>query len=91
MGRNFASATELVHQINTELKHFGEMLSPQDRIILQRFTELALNKRGAIANAATLQPLEVMLLLILLEEHKNSERMHYELQVEIERLKADLL
>ena len=91
MGRNFPSATELVRQVNMELEHFGEMLPPQDRIILRRFTELALNNRGAIANAASLEPLEVMLLLILLEEHKSLERMNYELRVEIERLKADLL
>jgi hypothetical protein len=90
MGRNFPSATELVSQANTELERFGEMLPPQDRIILKRWSELALNNRAALANAASLQPLEFMLLLVLLQEHKNLESIRHELRVEIERLKADL-
>jgi hypothetical protein len=91
MGRNFPSATELVSQVNTELERFGEMLPLQDRIILKRWSELALNNRAALANSASLQPLEFMLLLILLEEHENMERINHKLRVEIERLKADLL
>ncbi len=91
MGRNFPSATELVRQTIAELEHVGEMLPPQDRLILKRFAEYALNNRAALANAASLHPLEVMLLLLLLEEHKNRERMGYELHAEIERLKGDLL
>ncbi len=91
MGRNFPSATELVRQTVADLQHVGEMLSPQDRYILQRFADFALNNRAALANAASLQPLEVMLLLVLLDEHKNLERMNHELRTEIERLKADLL
>ena len=91
MGRNFPSATELVRQTVADLQHVGEMLSPQDRHILQKFAEFALNNRAALANAASLQPLEVMLLLVLLDEHKNLERMNHELRTEIERLKAYLL
>ncbi len=75
MGRNFPSATELVRQTIGELTHVGEMLSPQDRQILRHFADFALNNRAAIANAASLQPLEIMLLLVLLDEHKNLERM----------------
>ncbi len=91
MGRNFASATQLAHEVAGELEHFGEMLTPQDRHILQHFYELAMNNRAAVANAASLHPLEMMLLLILLHEHKNMERINHELRIEIERLKADLL
>ena len=88
MGRNFASATELVRQVNTDLMRFGEMLPPQDRVILNRFAEHGLNNRAAIANAANLMPLEVMLLLNLLDEHKTNQRVQDELRAEIERLKA---
>ncbi len=91
MGRNLPSASELVFQTIGELRHVGEMLPLQDRITLDRFAEFALNRRAAIAHAASLQPLEIMLLLLLLEQHKTLERINHELRTEIERLKADLL
>ncbi len=91
MGRNLPSASMLVYDLVTELIHVGEMLPPQDRYTLKQFADYALNNRAAIANAGSLQPLEVMLLLVLLEEHKRLEHINYELRIEIERLKADLL
>lgn len=87
MGRNFLSATELVHQVIADLKPFAEMLPPQDRIIFHKFSEYALNNRAAIANAASLMPLEATLLILLLEEHKQNQRLYEELRAEIERLK----
>jgi ABC-type uncharacterized transport system YnjBCD permease subunit len=87
MGRNFLSATELVHQVIADLKPFADMLPPQDRIIFNRFAEYALNNRAAIANATSLLPLEATLLILLLEEHKRSQRLYNELLTEIERLK----
>ena len=69
----------------------GEMLSPQDRNTLYRWTEFAFKVRADLSMAADRQPLETMLLLLLIEEQKNTERMSYELHVEIERLKADLI
>lgn len=91
MGRNFPSATALVRQTASELQHLGEMLPLQDRIALNQFADFALNNRAAIANAASLQPLEAMILLLLLKEQKERQRMEYDLRIEIERLKADLL
>ncbi len=91
MGRNFPSATELVRELTGELEHVGEVLPLVERHILQEWIAFALNNRAAIANAASLQPLEVMLLLVLLDEHKKLQRVEYELRREIERLKADLL
>ncbi len=87
MGRNFPSATQLVHEVIDELKPFSEMLPPHDRWILSRFYEYALNNRTAIANAASLMPLEATLLVILLEERKRTSRVLEELQAEIEKLK----
>ncbi len=87
MGRNFPSASELVRQVIADLEHFGNMLSPQDRMILNRYYELALNNRGAIANAASLMPLEAMLLLFLLEEHKANAHTEAELRAEIRALR----
>jgi hypothetical protein len=87
MGRNFPSATQLVHEVIGELKPFSEMLPPHDRWILNRFYEYALNNRAAIANAASLMPLEATLLIILMEERKRTNRAIHELQAEIEKLK----
>jgi hypothetical protein len=87
VGRNFLSATEMVHQVVSDLKPFAEMLPPQDRLIFNKFTEYALNNRAAIANAASLLPFEAMLLILVLEEHKVTQRLYDELRAEIERLK----
>ena len=89
MGRNFPSATQLVHEVIGELKPLSEMLPPHDRWILTKFYEYALNNRAAIANAASLMPLEATLLIILLEERKRTNRLLNELQAEIETLKKD--
>ena len=87
MGRNFPSATQLVHEVIGELKPLSEMLPPHDRWILNRFYEYALNNRTAIANAASLMPMEATLLIILLEERKRTNHALSELQAEIEELK----
>ena len=89
MGRNFPSATQLVHEVIGELKPLSEMLPPHDRWILTKFYEYALNNRAAIANAASLMPLEATLLIIVLEERKRTNRVISELQAEIEKLKKD--
>jgi len=89
MGRNFPSATQLVHEVIGELKPLSEMLPPHDRWILSKFYEYALNNRAAIANAASLMPLEATLLIIVLEERKRTNRVINELQAEIEKLKKD--
>jgi hypothetical protein len=89
MGRNFPSATQLVHEVIGDLKPFSEMLPPHDRWILDRFYEYAMNNRAAIANAASLMPLEATLLIILLEERKRTNHALNELQAEIEELKKD--
>jgi hypothetical protein len=89
MGRNFPSATQLVHEVIGELKPLSEMLPPHDRWILTKFYEYALNNRAAIANAASLMPLEATLLIIVLEERKRTNRVIGELQAEIEKLKKD--
>jgi len=89
MGRNLPSATQLVHEVIGELKPFSEMLPPHDRWILNRFYEYALNNRAAIANAASLMPMEATLLIILLEERKRTNHVLNELQAEIEKLKQE--
>ena len=60
MGRNFASATELIHQLNADLKNVGDMLPLVERHMLKEFADFALNNRAAIANAANLHPMEIL-------------------------------
>lgn len=87
MGRDFLSATELVHQIIADLKPLTEMLPRQDRLIFAKFTETALNSQAAILNRESLLSLEATLLILLLEEHKRTQQLYGELCAEIERLK----
>lgn len=89
MGRNFPSATQLVHEMIGELRSFADMLAPQDRLVLDRFYEYAMNNRAAIANAASLMPMEATLLVILLEERKQTQRLITELQAQLEELRRD--
>jgi hypothetical protein len=89
MGRNFPSATQMVHEMIGELKPLSEMLAPQDRWILNRFYEYALNNRTAIANAASLMPMEATLLIILLEERKRTNQAIHELQGEIAKIRQE--
>jgi hypothetical protein len=77
----------LVHQVIADLKSFTEMLPPQDRLIFNKISEYALNNRAAIANAASVLPLEATLLVLLLEEHKRNRRLHEELHAEVQKLK----
>ena len=81
------SATELVHQVVTDLRPLTEVLSPQDHSILTEFSEYALEDQSAIVNTASLLPLESTLLIVLLEEHKRTQRLYDDLSTEIERLK----
>jgi hypothetical protein len=89
MGRNFPSATQLVHEVIGELKPLSEMLPPQDRWILTKFYEYAMNNRTAIANATSLMPLEATLLIILLEERKRTNHAINELQAQIKKLRRE--
>ncbi len=88
MDRNFLSTTDLVNQVIGDLQPFTEMLPRQDRQIFSNFTEYAFNNHAAIANADGMLPLDATLLILLLEEHKRTERLYSELCEEIERLKG---
>ncbi len=91
MGKNFPSTTELVRQLETELKRVCDVVPPVERSILNEYIAFALNNRHVIASATSVTPLEILLLLVLIDEHKHIERMEYEIGREIEKLKADLL
>ena len=85
---NLPSAEELVQNLLDELKDFGNVLSPQDRDLLKEFAEMALRHSDAIVNAAALQPMELFLLSVLLEEQKLRARQFAALRLRIDQLKA---
>lgn len=87
MQRNFPSAIELTYQAISELKHFATRLPPHDRLIFTRFAELALSNRGALTNAVDFTPLEIVVLLVLLEEHKANQQRYDQLRAELDLLK----
>ncbi len=70
-----------------EIKSLKEALRRSDQVILNAMFDGIQQHRAAIANSASLLPLEAVLLLMLLEERKREDQIHAELQQEIQRLR----
>lgn len=86
VGRDILSVTGLAHKLIDDLKPLAGMLSPEDRRIMERFFEAILQQRVAIAEATDLMPLEVALLILLIEERKQSRHEDNELYRQIQEL-----
>ncbi len=90
MGRTLPSTTQLALNLIAELKPFYETLRRGDQLILDTFFENALQHRAALSNAASLLPMEVMPIVILLEEHKKNNHEIEELHGLIEEMENKL-
>jgi hypothetical protein len=90
MGRTLPSVTQLVQQQIAELKPLTDGLRRSDQLILNDLLDSVQQHRAAIANAASLLPLEAMLLLVQLEERKRHSRLHNELSGQIESLRQEI-
>lgn len=90
MGRKLPSATQLAFEHIADLKPLYEALRRSDQLILDQFFEHILQHRAAISHAASLLPMEVMPLTILLEENKKNHQIHNELYRRIEELEKKL-
>jgi len=88
MGRTLPPASQLILQQVDEIKPLYEALRRSDQLILDYIFEEISPHRAAIANAANLLPLEAMLLLSLLEQHKKFFRTIDELYRELDILKS---
>lgn len=95
MGRHTLSTTALAHKLIADLKPLSEMLPPNERRIVEKFFEIILQERVAIANATDLLPLEAALVILLVDERRRSNREDdhlfqqiQELRNEVERLKS---
>jgi len=87
MGRSLPSVTLMLQQQAAETKSLHEALRRSDQRILDAMFDGIQQHRAAIANSASLLPLEAILLLMLLEERKRVDRMYAELQKEIQELR----
>jgi len=87
MGRSLPSVTLMLQQQAAEIKSLHEALRRSDQRILDAMFDGIQQHRAAIANSASLLPLEAILLLMLLEERKRVDRMYAELQKEIQKLR----
>ncbi len=90
MGRNLLSTTGLAQKLIAELKPLAEMLPPNERRIVERFFDVILQQRVAIANATDLLPLEAALVILLAEEHRTNNHESNELYKQLQELRREI-
>ena len=94
MGRNTLSTTGLAHKLIADLKPLSEMLTPNERRVVEKFCEIILQQRVAIANATDLLPLEAALVVLLVEERRRNdaerEVLYQELHGQIQELQSEI-
>ena len=88
MGRSLPTASQLILNQLAELKPIYAALRRTDQLALDEIFALVQQHRPALANAANLLPLEVLLVLVLLEEHKRTTHLCEQLYGEIESLRS---
>lgn len=91
MGRTLPSTTQIAFDLIAELKPFYGALRISDQLVLDKFFEAILQHRAAISNAASLLPMEVMLLTVLLEERKRNNHNFIQLYSQIEELEKRII
>jgi len=90
MGHTLASTTQLVFEQIAEIKPLYLALRRSDQLILDAFFADILGHRAAIGNAASLLPITLLPLVILLEERKRHDHIHNELYALIAELEKKL-
>ena len=90
MGRSLPPATQLILDQIAETMPLYRALRRGDQFILDEFFNSVQQHRAAIANAASLLPLEALLLLVQLEERKVFQGQLNDLYEQIRGLRAEL-
>jgi hypothetical protein len=85
MGRNTLSTTALAHKLIADLKPLSQMLAPNERRVVEKFFNIILQQRVAIAEATDLLPLEAALIVLLVEEHRKNDAENHSLYEELHR------
>ena len=90
MSPQYLTVTELAYKLVADLEPLMEMLSPGDQRIVRRFCDYILQRRVPIANVTNLLPLEVALVLIQLEEHKQIHHEIAEIHNQLQELRGEI-
>src|SRR5512138_1620424 len=94
MRQNTLSTTGLAQKLISDLKPLSEMLTPNERRVVEKFCESILQQRVAIANATDLLPLEAALVILLVEERRRNdaerEVLYQELHGQIQELREEI-
>lgn len=94
MGRNTLSTTALAHKLIADLKPLSHMLAPNEHRIVEKFFNVILQQRVAIAEATDLLPLEAALVVLLVEEHRRNDAdnlsLYEELHRQIQELRGEI-
>jgi hypothetical protein len=90
MGRHLLSTTALAHKLIANLKPLSEMLPPNERRIVEKFFDIILQQRVAIAEATDLLPLEAALVILLAEERRRNNRENDEIYEQIQELRGEI-
>ena len=90
MGRTLPPATQMILGQVDEIRLLYGALRRSDQLILDRIFDEISQHRAAISNAANLLPLESMLLLSIMEQHKKYGHLSNELYKELERLQGEI-
>ena len=86
MGRTLPSITQVFHMEEDSLKRFRRALRRSDQLALDELFTQAQKHLAAAAYAADMQPMEIFLIAMLLEEHKTAQK----LKDQLEALKAQV-
>ena len=90
MGHTLPSATQLLFNQIDELEPFYYATRRGDQLILDGFFEDLLQHRAAIANSASLLPIQVMPFVILLEERKRNNIIQISFHNRIEEIEKKI-
>ena len=90
MGRNSLSATQLAHKLIASLKPMAEMLPPNYRRILDKYSEYVLKHRVVIHNLTDQLPILAALIVIQMERDDKYSHEFNELYRQIEELRREI-
>ena len=90
MGRNSLSATQLAHKLIASFKPMADMLPPNYRRILDKYSEYVLKHRVVIHNLTDHLPILAALIVIQIERDDKYSREFNELYRQIEELRREI-
>ena len=90
MGRTIPAITQVIFEEVEEVRPLYEGLRRSDQLILDDIFDSVIQHKAALANTGALFPLEVMLILMLLEERKRMDKLHDELFQAVKKIRAEI-